>query len=90
MATFELCPKRIRYGKTDVTEVRCAKEAAHLEDEPQAEHGGPAIIEGQQVNWLPGDRREYEGDWPGQCLLNDWCILPDGHADRSGAECGKQ
>lgn len=46
------------------------------------QHRGPGLQPGQTITWQAGDRREYIGDWPGQCEYTDHrgqCTLPVSH-----------
>lgn len=46
----------------------------------QSRHSGR--FQATQINWTAGDRREYTGPWPGQCLARSGCILHTGHHGR--------
>jgi hypothetical protein len=76
----ETCSWKIRFGTTEEFTVQCDK-LPHADSlmhtgcffNPMAENGYTVI------QWMPGDRREYQGDWPGSCAKEFGCILPDKH-----------
>jgi hypothetical protein len=78
------CPVRIRYGTTLHTQ--CTKPEDHwdLRTGNRDPHEGPGLPEFpyQRITWLPGDRREYVGDWPGNCRGKSGCVLHAGHFGR--------
>lgn len=77
------CDWAIRPFPND-TQVNC--DQPHLPGE--REHSGTLrdyAYPGSQtkVSWMAGDRREFQGEWPGYCGDNDApCTLPRGHHGR--------
>jgi len=79
------CPWAIR-PFPGPAEIGCEKPASHLPDDQQ--HAGalhdyayPGAV--TNITWLAGDRREFEGAWPGYCRnLGESCALPEGHHGR--------
>jgi hypothetical protein len=42
-----------------------------------------AHVGGMRLSWQAGDRREFTGEWPGECTLHPaGCTLPSGHHGR--------
>lgn len=81
----EVCPWKIRYGTTAEATTQC--------DSPphEGDHSGPGLVHlfpDQRITWLAGDRREYQGEWPGYCGGDDFqsalgnCVMPLGHRGR--------
>jgi hypothetical protein len=80
----ERCPWKIHWGVGQESTTQCAKDE-HLTT--HAEHEGMAANGVTMISWWAGDRREYTGDWPGNCqLLSDGvsapCTLHTGHHGR--------
>jgi hypothetical protein len=60
------------------TELQCesdknASHSAHTSTLRDYAYSGSVTI----ITWMESDRRNFHGDWPGQCSLE--CILPKGH-----------
>lgn len=55
-----------------------------VDAEGDQEHAGAGLMPGQSIVWLAGDRREFEGEYPGRCakLPNNACTLHTGHHGR--------
>jgi hypothetical protein len=80
------CDAAMKLDQHDNIELRCELERPHREHQAilrdYAFAGSVTLI-----TWHEGDRRNYHGDWPGQCpykahpLWHDpsQCPLPDGH-----------
>lgn len=77
---------------TDRTEVRCEK------DHPQGDQEHEGVVRDYaypgsetKISWLAGDRREFEGNWPGFCMRlgstggRQNCTLPATHHGRCAA-----
>jgi hypothetical protein len=83
--TRQQCTWTIRWGTSAETTTRCDKIEHSI-----PEHEGPGLAEvpGQRIVWYAGDRREYQGDWPGYCdklplaPFEGGCTLPLGHPGR--------
>jgi hypothetical protein len=76
--TAKIRPFRTRDGGND-TEVQCSLEGlAHPQHSgvlrDYAYPGSETVIE-----WADGDRRNFYGDWPGDCEASRTCLLPNGH-----------
>lgn len=86
--TEDRCPVTIRWGTTEECTTRCDKHHGHLVGDAAHEGPGLAIYPGQRIQWISGDRREYQGEWPGYCTLlgkpafGGGCTLPAGHPRR--------
>lgn len=81
------CPVKIHYGTGHDTHTQCDKDEDHwdLRRGNAGPHEGPGLPQfpGQRITWLPGDRREYVGEWPGPCADRiPGCVLHLGHLGR--------
>jgi hypothetical protein len=79
------CTSKIRpFRPVNDTEIACERPAPHGEGETHAgvlsDYAWPGSR--TEINWLPGDRREFIGQWPGNCGTTSSCILPDNHRGR--------
>lgn len=80
------CAVKIRWGTDLEHTTQCEKPEDHydLRVGNADEHVGAGLAEFpyQKIHWQPGDRREYVGEWPGNCPITRGCILHDGHHGR--------
>lgn len=92
----ERCPWKIHWGVGQESTTQCDNFAhvfnvdvttlpnGHLVNyvgDPS--HSGPSgVMPGQRITWEAGDRREYVGDWPGECDKLPGCTLHLGHHGR--------
>jgi hypothetical protein len=87
------CPWKIHFGVGQEMTVQCQREehlpepGAYASYDPRLEHEG--LFNGiTKINWYEGDRREYTGDWPGNCdklpgmPMAGGCTLHLGHHGR--------
>lgn len=77
---MERCTWKIRWAPG--RDAECEREA----HEPDVSHVGltnanPDVLD-QRVSWLAGDRREFQGIWPGPCTKTAGCTLHTGHHGR--------
>jgi hypothetical protein len=79
------CPVKIHWGASADTHTQCGKDEDHwdLRAGNNDPHEGPGLPQFpyQRISWLPGDRREYVGEWPGPCGAAP-CTLHRGHLGR--------
>lgn len=83
------CPWSIRWGTTAETTTKCDL-ASHTSSDSTdpAYHEGRGLFAHQRIRWMHGDRREYQGEWPGYCTklggsaFHGGCTLPAGHHGR--------
>jgi hypothetical protein len=74
---------KFHWGASADEHTQCDKDEDHWDlrignNDP---HEGPGLPQfpDQRVQWLPGDGREYVGEWPGQCVKGRGCVLPIAH-----------
>jgi len=65
------CPFKMKWS---VVDGQCDKEEHLPADTAHHIQMGPTSI-----TWLAGDRREFEGEWPGPCTRTKGCLLPLNH-----------
>jgi hypothetical protein len=75
------CGVKIKWGMSADTVTECDQDPSHVA--AFTNHSGPGLSEFpyQRIEWQPGDRREFVGDWR-PCVVTVGCILHDGHHGR--------
>lgn len=79
------CPWSIRWGTSEETTTKCDL-LSHTSE--SGYHEGTGLFPEQRIRWFPGDRREYQGEWPGYCdklpgaTFKGGCTLPARHPGR--------
>ena len=71
------CDAVIRPFPND-TEIGCEMEGEH-KDHRGVIHDMQFPGSKQSLYWNEADRRNFHGQWPGECEKTEGCILPRGH-----------
>ena len=72
------CDVKIKWGMSPDTITTCDKDPAHVSAGERHEGPGLPEFDYQRIQWFPGDRREFTGEWT-PCTRVPGCVLCDGH-----------
>lgn len=72
------CGVKMKWGVSPDTVSVCDQDPAHVAAGTNHQGPGLAQFDYQRIEWQPGDRREFAGDWT-PCTKLPGCILCDRH-----------